>query len=277
MSNRSNKKATRPVSLEVHIQSQQLPPASDLTRSWLVTLRVSLDGEAAALGQLADSCDISSSAGQEDGTVVTYLGQPDDFSALYQLTKASNQGGNNLASPIRVQLTPRYHPAASAVYRLDKRLAAMVGRNYLAHPKYALSVLLAYARSHCIVTPKSIMCDRKLTELLGRPWVRHQAVWSRLSGLMTRVTADTVSLEHNLAGNDDATATSTAVMELSVDSRQNLYPARWIHNGLQTHVLERSRTEGDISPAAAAAAVAKAGMVVVKGGKKTSLKRHQSI
>ena len=261
----SSRRATHPVNLEVIIHSQQLEAEAGAARCWLVTLRTRLGGEAAALGQLATACDVTGQ--RPDELSVAYLGQPDDYCTIYQVTETTTtEHGRHLGEllAIQVRLTPRYHPSATTVYRLDKRLAALVGRDYLAHPKYALTVLLAYARAKCLSTPRSILCDRLLAGLLGCPWVRNKAVWNKLSGLMTRVTVDTVNLEHSLLTGGSS---SIAVMELSADAQQNLYPAKWIHNGLAAALITRSHTDGALPPSATKTAVKS----------KRLLRRHKSI
>ena len=103
-----------------------------------------------------------------------------------------------------------------------------------------------------------------LAGLLGCPWVRNKAVWNKLSGLMTRVTVDTVNLEHSLLTGGSS---SIAVMELSADAQQNLYPAKWIHNGLAAALITRSHTDGALPPSATKTAVKS----------KRLLRRHKSI
>jgi len=265
----SRKMPTRPVKLEVHIESRLLEEAvtKAAERSWLVTLRTCLDGTEAPLGQMADGCGIVG-ARPEQQLRVTFLGQPDDYCALYQVTEAVADPLGGDPRPVSVRLTPRFHPIATTVYKLDERLAALVGREYLAHPKYALSVLLAYAHSKRLVTSRSIMCDRLLTDLLGCPGVRSQALWNKLAGLMTRVTVEDIKLEHDLAG---SSGQSVVVKELSVDAKQNLYPVRWINNGREATLLERSHTDGDLPLSMKAAATA------AKKSKKRLLQRHKSI
>jgi hypothetical protein len=258
----SSRRATHPINLEVEVHSQQLPETADGgRRTWLLTLQVALGGQATELGLLADSCDVTG----EDLTV-SYLGQPDDFSALYKVTEETSTLARE-SPEVNVRLTPRYHPLTTSVYRLDSRLAALVGRDYLAHPKYALTVILAYARAKRLVTTKTILCDALLEELLGCRWVRHQAVWDKLSALMDRVTGEAVSFQHRLVAtdSDQQRRRSAAVVELSADAQRNLYPAKWIYNGLAAAVLERSRTTTE---AVAATAVK---------SKKTALRRHKSI
>lgn len=265
---------TRPVQLEVMIHSNQLQISTTTggesgQRFWLVTVRAALGGQDVELGLVASGCDVTSDLAQ---LTVTYLGQPDEFSALYKVDETTPSSAaesiTDSGLAIRVRLTPRYHPVATTVYRLDEKLAALVGRDYLAHPKYALSVVLAYARAKRLVTAKSILCDRRLEQLLGCPWIRNQAVWDRLAGLMTKVTEEAVSMEHRLQALDTAavagSSSSLAVMELSADAQRNLYPAKWIYNGVQSTMLERSRTTVEL-PAVAA----------VKS--KKTLRRHKSI
>jgi hypothetical protein len=45
-------------------------------------------------------------------------------------------------------VTPLYHPTTTTLYKLDTKLADLVGRDFLAHHKYALTIVHAYARAN---------------------------------------------------------------------------------------------------------------------------------
>jgi hypothetical protein len=250
-----------PAQLEVVVSSKPLDSPADSCggagRSWLVTVRTRLETAYIDLARSTSACQLVAGDeidGQQQQLAIRCLGQPDPYSALYSVSAASPPPGQEDGSPpkLRVRLTPRYHSATGTAFRLDDKLAALVGRSYLVHPKYALSVVLAYARAHSLDRDRVIQCDPQLEALLGCRWVKKQQLWSRLETLVGRFHQEAVSLEHTLAApkataaNGSAipsSSTTAAVLDVACDREANLFPADWNHVGsVDQRTMHKTRT-----------------------------------
>ena len=243
-----------PSQLELVVSSKPLQDKSSTAttsrgRSWLVTVRTRLDAAYIDLTRSTSACQLIADT---DDLVVSCLGQPDPYSAVYSVRETTGGAGNNDApgSPkVRVRLTPRYHSATGTAFRLDDKLAALVGRSYLVHPKYALSVVLAYARAQGLDRERCIECDPRLESLLGCRWVKKQQLWTRLEALVGRFHTEAVSLEHILVSADsgsDVGLSTTAALAVACDRDANLFPADWNHVGTtEQRAIYKTRTASD--------------------------------
>jgi hypothetical protein len=226
-------------------------------RTWLVTVRTRLDAAYIDLARSASACQLVAAPGKIDTIVqdeadndqhrtqqlsIKCLGQPDPYTALYSVRETNPVSSCDAQPPkVRVHLRPRYHSATGTAFRLDDRLAALVGRSYLVHPKYALSVVLAYARSHSLDRDRRIDCDPRLESLLGCRWVKKQQLWTRLEALIGRFHEEELSVEHTL--NAAAYRTATAELAVACDREANLFPADWNHVGAEDQrAIQKTRT-----------------------------------
>jgi hypothetical protein len=227
-------------------------------RTWLVTVRTRLDAAYIDLARSASACQLVAAPGKIDTIVqdeaedsdqhrtqqlsIKCLGQPDPYTALYSVRETNPVSSCDAPPPkVRVHLRPRYHSATGTAFRLDDKLAALVGRSYLVHPKYALSVVLAYARSHSLDRDRRIDCDPRLESLLGCRWVKKQQLWTRLEALIGRFHEEELSVEHTL--NAAVYRTATAELAVACDREANLFPADWNHVGAEDQrAIQKTRT-----------------------------------
>ena len=223
-------------------------------RTWLVTVRTRLDAAYIDLARSASACQLVSAPGkiaQDEADSdqhrtqqlsIKCLGQPDPYTALYSVRETNPVSSCDAPPPkVRVHLRPRYHSATGTAFRLDDKLAALVGRSYLVHPKYALSVVLAYARSHSLDRDRRIDCDPRLESLLGCRWVKKQQLWARLEALIGRFHEEELSVEHTL--NAAVYRTATAELAVACDREANLFPADWNHVGAEDQrAIQKTRT-----------------------------------
>ena len=189
-------------------------------RSWLVTIRVTISGTDCELDQAIVNMEVLATRPELQ---VTFLGQADLYRAVYAV-KELRQINQLLGLPINIMVTPLYHPATVTLYKLDTRLAKLVGRDYLAHPKYALTMVHSYARAHNLYTEKSIICDDTLQQIFGCLGIKLQNIWPRLSGLMKRTEQKKLVLTHQLT---EFTKCSEEAVEIKLDQDGNIFPGNW--------------------------------------------------
>ena len=126
--------------------------------------------------------------------------------------------------PISISVTPLYHPTTTTLYKLDTKLADLVGRDYLAHPKYALTIVHAYARANNLYHEKSIICDSTLLQIFGCPQVELRHLWREVCCFIKREEQKPVLLIHQLSDFDKSSSSST---EVTLDEDFNIYPKDW--------------------------------------------------
>ena len=209
--------------------SQQLHPSG--LRTWLVTITVTINGQECQLDQALLSHEVTSARPELQ---VTYLGQSDLYRAIYAIQELREI--NLLLDPaITILVAPLYHQTASSMYKLDTRLAKLVGREYLAHPKYALTIVHAHARAHDLYFDKIIICDDTLQQIFGCSEIKLHNIWRRLSRLMKKTEQKTLSLTHQLS---DFNKPSSVEAEITVDEDGNIFPGDWIvHSNVSKQVV----------------------------------------
>lgn len=275
--------------LELISSAQQLP--SDMEedsvtlRQWLLTVQTRLGGQPVSVAAVAADLRVDCTM---PGFVVECLGQADPSTVLYRVEEMDSlKTTSHLTSiPVRVVLVPRLSSDVAPFYRLDDRLASLVGRKYLVHPKYALTIVLAYARDHQLDKPKFLVCDAFLESLFNCKMVKIRALWDQIFKLMERVKPDVVSTGHTLHANvssaDDpagngltptattspstslsTTTTCTSSEMFNVDQQQNLFPADWDLLNQDRLSLSRSQSQP--------------GLPAKTTSTKRTLKRHKTI
>ena len=123
-------------------------------------------------------------------------------------------------------------------YKMGDDLASLVGRNYLVHPKYALSLVLAYAREHNLEKENYVICDSYLEALLGLKLVKMRNLWTELCKLIEKVKPSLICSTVNLEEFSQTTRSSQPVL---VDESCNLFPEDWTLN-TQDRYLSRTET-----------------------------------
>ena len=209
----------RPAVYQVSVSSTQQENNSGL-RTWLVTVKVMIDGELCQTDQALLDQEVVTTRPELE---VTFLGQADMFRAVYAVQEISCVDLWE-EIPISVRVTPLYHPTSSLLYKLDHRLAKLVGREYLAHPKYALTIVHAHARAHNLYADKSIICDETLQQIFGCPRIQLQNLWQKVSQLMKRQEQSSMSVVHLLSDLSKPSKLETAI---TVDQEGNIFPANW--------------------------------------------------
>ena len=196
----------------------------NLHRSWFITVRVLLEGKEMELDTIIESCLVTTSFKQ---LIVESMGMVDAFCAVYQVKEILpilNLGDLSL----QVSFIPKFHPTTRSLYKLDTTLAQFVGRQYLSKPKYALTLIHAYARENNLKTKSNIICDETLQIIFGCPWIKLSNTWNELSRHVKMVPEEKVMISHNLT---EFVKTSCSSLEVLVDSDMNLFPVTWSLRG----------------------------------------------
>ena len=108
----------------------QVEPTSE--NQWCIILQVKLKGEKCILDNVVENFNITS---DNDNVHVMFLGQVDPYSAVFQVLTQEFL----LSVPLNISVMPLYSLNSSTIYKLDPKLSPFVGREYLVHPKYALT------------------------------------------------------------------------------------------------------------------------------------------
>ena len=107
---------------------------------------------------------------------------------------------------------------------LDSRLAELVGRKVLAHPKYALTIIHGYARANKLYYQKTIKCDELLYNIFERENIELGTLWKEICRKIKKVERGVVSVSHKMSTLEKY---SSSVMAVSVDNDYNIYPENW--------------------------------------------------
>jgi len=226
------KTSLRPSSLNVKVTSRQEPLNYSGLRSWLVTIETDLAGHAMDMSEVTQRLDVASA---RTDLQVQSLGRVDKSTAVYRV-KESKKIQPVLDLPLSVRISPRYHLATGHLYKLEKSLANLVGRTYLQHPKYALTLVLAYVRAKNLQKGQVIICDKVLQDILGTccPWIKSGHLWKRLENLIKKVDEEPVEVILHLA---DFVRVSFASINVVTDQHRNLFPSKWTSQSALTHSI----------------------------------------
>jgi hypothetical protein len=196
----------------------------NLHQSWFITVRVLLEGKEMELDTIMESCLVTTSFKQ---LIVESMGMVDAFCAVYQVNEIlpiHNLGDLSL----QVSFIPKFHPTTRSLFKLDTTLAQFVGRQYLSKPKYALTLIHAYARENNLKTKSNIICDETLQIIFGRPWIKLSNTWNELSRHVKMVPGEKMMISHNLT---EFAKTNCSSLEVLMDSDMNLFPVTWSLRG----------------------------------------------
>ena len=252
-----------PSSLEVTARTDLLCCENNL-RTWLVSVQTQLAGQLFPLASAAVSCEVT--AAEEEVVEVEYLGQVDAHTAIYRVQELEGAEPTLRDVTLQVTLVPRLHPEVSSFYRLQDPLVSLVGRRYLVHPKYALTLVLDYVRQHDLMTQKVVVCDPFLQNLFGCRWVKIRSLWDEIFKLMSPASPEPISCRLNLSELSKSIESSRSVR---VDAEKNLYPEDWnLNPGSSAGNLHRTQTvSGTVS----------SGSKPLHSSSSRTLKRHRTI
>ena len=189
---------------------------NNILQGWVLLLQVHVDGAKRELDSVVSSISISSCEAEVEAE---RLGQCDPFTAVYSVRTSRDL----LSCPLTITVSPLYHHLNNTpVYRLEPDLAKLVGRDYLCHPKYAVSCLHSYARTNNLYASKSIICDDTLQRIFGCVGIRLDRVWPEISKLLHRTEEERIQMSVELT---DLDKEYRAMISLKTDALNNLYPS----------------------------------------------------
>jgi hypothetical protein len=195
--------------------------SQDGLRSWLLSIRASLAGHPVELDTAILSCHVTPLRPQLE---IRCLGQSDLYRMVYSVQE-TEPIHDLLDLPISISVTPLYHPTTTTLYKLGTKLAHLVGRDYLAHPKYALTIVHAYASANNLYHEKSIIFDSTLLQIFGCPQVELRHLWREVCCFIKREEQKPVFLIHQLSDFDKSSSSSST--EVTLDKDFNIYPKDW--------------------------------------------------
>jgi len=211
---------------EILIDSQPQDSANTATdlRSWFISIRVTVEGVEVDLQDNMESCIVS---GTCERISVQYIGLVDTHCAVYLVSELSRIVVQEDLH-CRISILPKYHPNSKSIFKLNASLAQFVGRQYLSKPKYALTLIHAYARENKLTTKKKIICDQTLQTLFGRTSIRLCNIWNELSKLVKVVPEERLVVDQAL---DMKNTRSTSSVDILIDNGRNLFPVCWSLRG----------------------------------------------
>ena len=195
-------------------------PSQSGLRWWLLSIKTSLSDQPVELDLALQSCQVIALRPELE---VTNIGQSDLYRMVYCIQE-TEPIHDLLDLPISISVTPLYHPTTTTLYKLDTKLAELVGRDHLAHPKYALTIVHAYARAHNLYQEKSLICDSTLLRIFGCPQIELRHLWREVYSLIKREEQQAVFIFHQLS---DLSKSSSASTEVTLDQDCNIYPKNW--------------------------------------------------
>ena len=183
---------------------------------WLVLVQVAINGEVKQLNKYVSESGISVTSDQEAD--IEFHGRCDAFTAVFSVTTPEEC----LSVPLSVTVTPRYNIRSPVIHKLDRSLADLVGREFLVHPKYALTCVHSYARAHNLYAGKNIICDETLQYILGTTGVKlGDNLWARMTKHIKKKELENINLSLDLK---DSNKTFKNVFSVKTDEKNNIYP-----------------------------------------------------
>ena len=200
----------------------QVEPTSET--QWCIMLQVNLNGEKCVLDNFVDNFNITS---ENENVQVIFLGQIDPYTAVFQAKTQEFL----LSIPLNITVTPLYSLRYSSIYKLDSRLANFVGREYLVHPKYALTCIHSYVRRKHLHAGKSIICDESLEELFGTIGIKVESLWNRITKMIEKKNFENINL---IIGLSDFRKTYHQKIEVNIMDDKSIYPAFYMRKNTST-------------------------------------------
>ena len=264
----------RQTQIELRTNTELVSHGSGL-RSWLISVQTVMSGQAVQMASVASSLEIVVPASHSQQLDIEFLGQVDASIAVYRLDELKPTC-DKILQQLKVKLMPKFSSEVYNFYMLDDVLCGLVGKKYLLHPKYVISLILAYAKQHKLLTDKFIICDSFLSTLFGGvQWVKIKSLWSQILKLISPYTAQPLLAPFQLASvsySPERPASPAESLEsrlnVSVDEKSELYPGDW-PTAAKSNKLKRTESTPCI-PASPSSQKAPA-------TSKRSLKRHKTL
>eukprot|EP00088_Acartia_fossae_P002885 TRINITY_DN11201_c0_g1_i1.p1 TRINITY_DN11201_c0_g1~~TRINITY_DN11201_c0_g1_i1.p1 ORF type:complete len:303 (-),score=86.19 TRINITY_DN11201_c0_g1_i1:171-1079(-) len=235
-------------------------------RSWLISVQTLMSGNPVNIASVASSIEVvvppvtsadkraESTAGEQQTAAqleVEYLGQMNGSVAIYRLEEVGKPTCDTiLANEVKIKLVPRFSSEVYNFYMLDDLLHTLVGKKYLLHPKYVISLVLAYARQHQLLTDKFIICDSFLSTLFGGvQWLKIRALWSQILKLISPMSAQPLYSTVNLGCDvrDEPCKPTESKLDVSLGESSELYPGDWFQPSDASRKLKRTESSPCLS------------------------------
>ena len=264
--------------LTLSTSAQLISTCESNLRTWLVSVQTLLNGSLVDINRVG--ADIMLETAFPDRIEIDEVyGLPDPRIVVFRVSEVTGVPGG-LGVPLEVRVVPRYPEHVLAFFKLDERLAGLVGLPYLAHPKSSMNQIYTYIERNGLMTRKFIKCDKFLKDIFGVPCLRLRTLWESISSsLISKVSAQPLYNQLVLA---ETPVARKSGQTLNVDAAMNLYPVDWHLRETPRRVITRTKSM-PANPMKAAAAVSSNNNVssnktAVESSKSSrTLKRHRSI
>ena len=205
-----------PEIMDTSLYQLQVEVRPETEKHWLILIQVAINGEVKQLTSCVSESGISVTSDRAEADIV-FHGRCDAFTAVFSVTTPEER----LSVPLSVTVTPRYNINSPVIHKLDRGLADLVGREFLVHPKYALTCVHSYARDHNLYAGKNIICDETLQSIFGTVGVKLDSLWARMTKHIKRKELENITLSLELT---DLNKTFKNIFSVKTDPKQNIYP-----------------------------------------------------
>ena len=265
----------RQAQIELRTNTELQPATShgDGLRSWLISVQTIMSGSPVQMSSIASSLEIVVPSSHSKVLDIEYLGQADPSIAVYRLSELQTTC-DKILNTVQIKLTPKFNSEVYNFFMLDDLLCDLVGKKYLLHPKYVITLILAYARQHKLLTDKFILCDSFLSNLFGGvQWVKIKTLWKQILKLISPVAPQPLLAPVKLASVacSDIHLSIEPVesrLNVSIDEKSELYPGDWPVPA-RSNNLKRTQSTPNI--------LASPSSEKVSAKSKRSLRRHKTL
>ena len=228
----------RRAELQLSTASQLVSTSADSLRTWVVSVQTLVDGQIININSVGSNIHLET-AFTEIIEIDEVFGLPDPRIAVFRVSELAPVPGG-LGVPLEVRVVPRYPDHVMEFFKLDDKLAALVGLPYLAHPKSSMNQIYTYIEANNLMTKKYIMCDKFLADIFGVSWLRLRTLWESISArLISKVEATPL---YNQLVLDHAPRAKHSAQTLNVDAELNLYPQDWHLREAEGRVVTRTKS-----------------------------------
>jgi len=206
---------------QVIVASEQRASEEDSEpRTWIVRVLVFLSGAQVDVCSTIQNCTVRS---DDDNIIIERLGESDCNTIVYSVQEKERR--MDLVEPIiKVSVLPQYHPNVTRMYKVDRRLAQLVGRNYLGAPKSAMTNVHDYARAKKLYHQRTIKCDDVLFRIFEKDTLELPSLWKEVRKLLKQVELKAVSMTYKLS---NMPKYSRDFIEITADEDLKFYPENW--------------------------------------------------
>jgi len=204
------------------IVASELKTSEDDTeaRTWIVRVLVFLSGAQVDVCSTVQNCTVKS---DDKNIIIERLGESDCNTIVYSVQEKERRF--DMVEPIiKVSVLPQYHPNVTRMYKLDRNLAELVGRRYLAAPKSAMTSVHDYARAKKLYHQRTIKCDDVLFRIFEKDALDLPSLWKEVSKLLRKVELKAVSMTYKLS---NLPKYSRDFIGITADEDLKFYPENW--------------------------------------------------